>query len=158
MKQQFQALIAGRGPKAAWTQVDIPFDVAKVFGSKAQVPVAGTVNGFPFRNSLKPNGDGTHYLHINKTLLAGAKARLGDTVSIVMVQDPHPRKVAVPADLKAALKTVPASARIFSRFSYSHKKEMVDWICAAKKAETRARRVDKCLVMLAEKSTAKKGG
>src|ERR1700756_990826 len=29
-----------------------PFDVPTVFGTKARVPVRGTVNGFPFRSSL----------------------------------------------------------------------------------------------------------
>ena len=54
MKQTFQAKITGRGPNSAWIQVDIPFDVYKTLGSKGLVPVAGTVNGFPFRNSLNP--------------------------------------------------------------------------------------------------------
>ena len=29
-----------------------PFSVEKVFGTKARVPVRGTINGFPFRSSL----------------------------------------------------------------------------------------------------------
>ena len=33
--------------------------------------------------------------------------------------------------------------------SYSHKKEYVDWIDSAKQEETRARRVEKALTMLA---------
>lgn len=33
-----------------------PFDVEETFGTKARVPVRGTINGFPFRSSLMPMG------------------------------------------------------------------------------------------------------
>jgi hypothetical protein len=52
----------------------IPFNFKQVFGKKAQVRVAGTINGAPFRHSLTPRGDGTHHMHINKELLKSAKA------------------------------------------------------------------------------------
>ena len=155
MKQQFQVRITGRGPNSAWTQLDIPFDVQKAFGSKGLVPVTGTINRVPYRNSLKPNGDGTHYMHLNKELLAGIGARVGDTVKVVMEKDQAPRSVEVPADLQSALKPEPELAKAFAGLSYSHQKEFVDWIVQAKKAETRGRRVAKALEMLAAKQKPK---
>src|SRR5688500_13491790 len=38
----------------------VPFDVLKVFGTRARVPVRGTINGFPFRSSIAPMGEGRH--------------------------------------------------------------------------------------------------
>lgn len=155
MKQQFQAAVTGRGPKGAWVQVDIPFPVAKVFGRKGMVPVAGTVNGFPFRSSLKPNGDGTHYLHLNQELLAGAQAQVGDTVTVMLTEDQAPRTVTLPEDLQSALAAAPQVAEGFHRLSYSHQKEFVTWITQARKPETRAGRVAKTLEMVAAKQTPK---
>jgi hypothetical protein len=41
-----------------------PFSVEEVFGTKARVPVRGTINGFPFRSSLMPMG-GCHRMVVN---------------------------------------------------------------------------------------------
>jgi hypothetical protein len=54
MVQVFKAKLTPRGPGGAWTFLTIPFDVATVFGSKARVPLAGTINGFPFRKPRRP--------------------------------------------------------------------------------------------------------
>jgi uncharacterized protein YdeI (YjbR/CyaY-like superfamily) len=39
---------------------------------------------------------------------------------------------------------------VFEKFSYTHKKEYVEWIEGAKKQETRANRVKKAVEMIAE--------
>ena len=155
MKQAFLANITGHGPGSAWTLLDIPFDVHQAFGSKAIVPVTGTLNGVSFRNSLMPKGDGTHYLHVRKELLARARVQIGDTVSVVLEKDQAPRAVTIPADLQSALNSVPAQARIFTELSYSHQKEFVDWIESARKPETRSRRVANTLDMLADRKRPK---
>jgi hypothetical protein len=155
MKQQFQAQITGRGPNSAWIQMDIPFDVQKAFGSKGVVPVTGAINRVTYRNSLKPNGDGTHYMHINKELLAEIGVKVGDTVKVTMEKDLAPRTVEIPADLQSALKPEPGLAKAFAGLSYSHQKEFVDWIVQAKKPETRSRRVAKALEMVAAKQNPK---
>jgi hypothetical protein len=85
--KKFKARLASRGPGAAWTFLEIPFSVEKAFGSKARVPVAGTINGFAFRNSLLPQGDGTHAMAVSKALQAGANARAGDLVSVSLEVD-----------------------------------------------------------------------
>jgi hypothetical protein len=76
-----------------------PFDVEKTFGTRARVPVRGTINGFPFRSSLMPMG-GCHRMVVNKTIRDGAAVKAGDTVSVVMERDEAPRTVAAPPLLK----------------------------------------------------------
>ena len=102
MPQKFKAELIGRGPGGAWVFLPIPFNVEKVFGTKARVAVKGTMNGFPFRNSLMPEGDGTHSMMVSKELRKGAQAEIGDTVKVEMELDTAARVVAVPADLKSA--------------------------------------------------------
>ncbi len=38
------------------TSFVVPFDVQKVFGTRAQVKVRGTINGYPLRTSITPIG------------------------------------------------------------------------------------------------------
>lgn len=154
-KQTFTATLIGRGPNGAWIHLDVPFSVKEVFGTRARVAVRGTVNGFPFRSSLMPRGEGVFYMAINKEMQAGAQCGAGDTVRVVMEPDTAPRTVTVPAYIKKALKNAPVQDKAFAALSYSHKKEYADWIDAAKKPETRAARIEKMLTMLGTKKTPK---
>ena len=52
------------------------------------------------------------------------------------------REMAVPHDLQIALHDDPAAEAAFEKLPYSHKRECVDWILAARRADTRALRVD----------------
>jgi hypothetical protein len=149
MRQEFTATLMAKGPGGAWTYLPIPFDVHSVFGSKARVAVAGTLNGFPFRNSLMPEGDGTHSMMVGKQLQAGAGARAGDVVSVALEPDTEERSVVVPEELEAALGAAPEAAALFATMTYSHKKEYVDWIEGAKQATTRTSRAAKAVEMLA---------
>jgi uncharacterized protein YdeI (YjbR/CyaY-like superfamily) len=66
---------------------------------------------------------------------------------------PRPRakqEVSVPSDLKAALQKNAKARKTFENFSYSHKKEYVDWITHAKRDETRKRRLQTTIEWLAE--------
>ena len=54
--------------------------------------------------------------------------------------DPN-RTVEVPKDLAAALKKNRKALGTFEEFSYSHRKEYVEWITEAKRDETRAKRL-----------------
>jgi Domain of unknown function (DUF1905)/Bacteriocin-protection, YdeI or OmpD-Associated len=148
MKHKFEAKLQGKGPGSAWTFLPIPFDVQKAFGSKARVPVVGTINGFPFRNSLMPEGDGTHSMMVNKELQKGAGATAGDTVAVVIELDKAPRSVAVPDDLKALLTKHKPAETAFTNLAYSHKKAFLDWIESAKRTETRVKRLKETVEML----------
>ena len=59
-----------------------------------------------------------------------------------------PRSVEVPKDFKMELGQNSNARAAFEEFSYSHKKEWVDWITQAKKGETRARRIAKAIAVL----------
>ena len=60
------------------------------------------------------------------------------------------QKVRVPTDLKAALAKNAKARKTFENFSYSHKKEYVDWITDAKRDETRQRRFKTAIQWLSE--------
>ena len=149
--KQFKARLASRGPGGAWTFLEIPFSVEKAFGSKARVPVEGTMNGFTFRNSLLPQGDGTHAMAVSKALQAGAKAHAGDLVSVSMQVDRSERIVEVPSELKQRLASHPQAGTVFESLSYSHRKEFAEWVASAKQPETRTRRAEKSVALVLQR-------
>src|SRR5580658_10673998 len=93
-KLRFKGKIAGNeiGAVAAITP---PVDVPEFFGTRARVPVRGTINGFAFRSSLMPMG-GCHMMPVNKTLCQGAGVKPGDIVDMVMERDTEARTVEAP--------------------------------------------------------------
>jgi len=56
----------------------------------------------------------------------------------------------IPPDLADALRGRPAAARTLAAFPPSHRKDYIEWITAAKRPETRARRIATTLAWLAE--------
>ena len=65
-----------------------------------------------------------------------------------MSGDPRP-EMAVPHDLQIELSNDPVASAAFDDLPYSHKREYVDWILDARRPETRARRIEKAVQMLA---------
>ena len=122
--------------------VVLPADVAAAMGGRARIPVAGTINGVPFRGSTMPMGDGRHCVGFRKELRAQAGGvKDGDAVTIEIARDDAPRTVDVPADLAAALRADAALEAAFAAMSYTHRKEWAAAVVEAKRPETRARRI-----------------
>ena len=148
--RDFKATLERMGPEGAWTCIRVPFDVEEAFGSKARVSVAGTINGFAFRSSVFPSGEGTHFMMVNKAMRQGAGVEPGDQANVVLKLDTAPRTLTIPQDLQEALAGSRQAQDRFEGMAYSHKKEYVDWIEEAKRPETRARRIQRALAMLTE--------
>src|SRR5881296_3617389 len=89
---------SGRGG-GRW--VACPFDAKDVFG-EARPPVAGTVNGTPFRSRLSVYG-GVTYLGFTNEIRAAAGIDVGDALEIELERDEAPREVEVPEALASAL-------------------------------------------------------
>jgi len=145
-KLEFRARIEGREVGAV-AALRPPFDVVKVFGTRARVPVRGTINGFPFRSSLARMG-GCHLMPVNKGLREGAGVNAGDTVSVVMERDEEERIVQVPPALQKELLKSKAALANWKKLCYTHQKEIAVSITGAKQEETRARRLAKSMNIL----------
>jgi Domain of unknown function (DUF1905)/Bacteriocin-protection, YdeI or OmpD-Associated len=145
-KIEFTVKLEGKeGSSVAW--LNAPFDVVKVFGTRARVPVRGTINGFPFRSSLMPMG-GCHGMAVNKTMRDGAGVGAGDTVSVVMERDESERIVEVPTLLKKELAKSKTAQANWQKLSFTNQKEIALSIREAKQEETRARRLAKAMDIL----------
>ena len=67
-----------------------------------------------------------------------------------MERDLDERTLDMPNDFDEALDAHVIARARFDKMSYSHQKEYVEWIEAAKKDETRARRIVKAVEQIAE--------
>lgn len=145
---EFDAVVFKGGEEANSSYfVEVPSKIVSDFGKKGQVKVKVTVEGVDYRTSISPY-DGRHLLIIRREARDAAGKGHGDSVHVVLAEDTEPRVVDVPEDLTAALAKDTGAGTVFERLSYSHRKEYVDWITSAKKAETRQGRIEKTVQML----------
>jgi hypothetical protein len=122
----------------------VPFNVPAVFGTRAEVKVCGTIDGVPYRGSIVPHG-ARHSMNVNRKMRSAIHKTSGDTIHVIMQIDTEPCVVEVPEDLLWALDADAKAKAVFDKFGYSHRREYVNWIESARKAETRARRVQEAL-------------
>ena len=148
-RYSFEAILIRPEGVGTWTYLNIPREVSQAFGLKGQVRVKGTINGYPFRSTTLPHGDGTHDVVVGKGIRDQIRAEHGDTVRVTIELDLEERSVEIPEDLAHALTAHPQAKAGFEKLAYSHQKAYVDWIQDAKKEETRQSRVEKALALLA---------
>jgi hypothetical protein len=125
----------------------VPFSVPEVFGTRGQVHVRGTIDGFPFRLPLTPNDEGEHILVVRKEIRNAIGKTWGTTVHVVMAPDTEERSVLIPDDLANALSRAGLNS-VFDQLAYSHRKEYARWIERAKKSETRIKRVQEAIELI----------
>jgi len=66
--KRFEARLERMRSRLNWVVIHVPFDAAKAWGLRGQIKVKGDVNGFAFRTSLFPTGNGWHILLVNKRM------------------------------------------------------------------------------------------
>lgn len=144
-KQTFRAVI--ENPEGGGAFVRIPFDVEQTFGKK-RVKVKARIDGEPYRGTLVRMGEPCHILIVLKDIRAKIGKSFGDEVGVTIEEDVEPRVVEVPPDLAAALKQDPEAESRFNLLAYTHQKEYVSWIEAARREATRQSRIARTMEML----------
>lgn len=145
--KRFRALVERREGGEVCS-IHFPFDVEKTFGARGHVPVRGTLNGAPFRSSIFKMG-GRHFMVVNRKLRAASGVSGGETVPVTLERDTEPRVVVPPADFALALKENDEARAVWDKLSYTHRREHVEHVEDAKRPDTRRRRIEKSIQMLA---------
>src|SRR5438270_5345848 len=94
--KKFSAMLERMPGRLGWTIVRVPFDVAKIWGSRGALRVRGEINGHEFRTSLFPTGRGTHYILINKKMQKGGGVRAGEQAQFKLEPDTKERPIVLP--------------------------------------------------------------
>jgi hypothetical protein len=131
----------------SWTFVTLPKDASAKLPSRGMTTVEGSINGFPFRATLEPDGQKSHWLKVDRKLSKAAGAEAGDEVTLELA--PEALEPTVPADLRKALAADPKARALWEEITISARTDWIHWIISAKQAETRARRVANACSMLA---------
>ncbi len=143
-------------PKAAakavsWTFLTLPKGASRKLSSRGQTTVEGTLNGFPFRATLEPDGQGGHWLKVDRKMRQAAGADAGEVVTLEIApvaEEPEPK---VPPDLRKALAAAPMKAReVWSDITPAARRDFIHWIVSPKRPETRMKRIETACDMLAK--------
>ena len=141
---------AATAKAGSWTFLTLPKDASAKLPSRGRTTVEGAINGFPFRATLEPDGQKSHWLRVNRKLreAAGADARATSSRWRLRRRERNPnpgcRQI-----LRKALAAAPKARALWSDITAIARKDWIHWIVSAKRPETRARRVDNACAMLA---------
>jgi hypothetical protein len=134
-----------------WTFLTLPKDTSAKLPSRGMTSVEGTLNGLAFRATLEPDGQGGHWLKVDRKMREAASAEAGDVVTLEIApvaEEPEPR---VPADLRKALAAAHPKARaVWSDITPAARRDWIHWITSSKRSETRVRRIENACDMLAK--------
>ena len=133
----------------SWTLLTLPKNASGELPSRGMTMVEGTINGFPFRAALEPNGKGSHWLRVNKAMHDAAGADAGDTVTVEITRAGEEPETRVPMDLRKALAAAPLAQALWADITPIARRDWILWISSAKQPETRRRRIEKACAMLA---------
>jgi len=126
---------------ASWTFLVLPVAASARLGARSMVSVEGELAGQPFRATLEPDGQGSHWLKVGRALRVAAGLAAGDTVSLMLTpvaREPEPR---LPADLRKALSGNRAARATWDDITAIARRDWIHWITSGKQAATRARRI-----------------
>src|SRR3979411_2766697 len=77
-----------------WTFLILPKDASAKLPTRGMTTVEGIINGHPFRATLEPDGQKSHWLKLNKQMREAAGAEVGDIVPLEILsvgKEPEPR-------------------------------------------------------------------
>jgi hypothetical protein len=133
----------------SWTLLTLPRNASAKLPSRGMTMVEGTINSFPFRAALEPNGKGSHWLRVNETMHDAAGADAGDTVMVEITRAGEEPEMRVPMDLRKALAATPKAQAAWMDITPMARRDWIFSISTAKQSETRRRRIEKACDMLA---------
>src|SRR5258708_28698726 len=140
--KSFKATLERIPSKLNWVFIRIPFDVPKVWGTRAKVRVKGEFNVFEFRSSVFPTSKGYHCMLVKRSMQIGANASAGEPVQFRLVPDTAKRVAIIPAEFQRILNEDRSFRRWFDQLSFSMRKWICDWIVNVKNPASRVRRAE----------------
>ena len=134
--------------------IDVPERVRRELGAKSKVSVRVTTRGGEFTTGLVPKKGGGLRLFVRMSILKALDKDAGSRLSLKIRIDPAARRLSVPQDLREAMEANENAGvrKLFDRMAPSFRRELVAWVSAAKRAETRSRRIERAVEMVIEKA------
>jgi uncharacterized protein YdeI (YjbR/CyaY-like superfamily) len=133
-----------------WVMVRIPFNSVKIWGARGHIRVKGEINGFAFRSSVFPTGDGHHMMLVNKQMQKGGRVQPGMEARFRIEPDLEKRELVVPPDLDRLLRSSKGLQKLYQSLTPYTRKFVTSPVADAKSPETRLRRAEQVAEHLME--------
>ena len=140
--KRFEARLERMRSRLNWVVIHVPFDAAQAWGLRGQIKVKGDVNGFAFRTSLFPTGNGRHILLVNKRMQKGARAAEGSVARFQIELDREERTAEIPDELERILREDRVFRRWYDGLNHSTRSDIAKWITEVKSDAARMRRAE----------------
>jgi Bacteriocin-protection, YdeI or OmpD-Associated/Domain of unknown function (DUF1905) len=140
---------AASGQKSDAAILTLPAKAAAALGTRGNIMVEGAINSFPFRAAVEVSLKGIHSLAVNKSLRRAAGADALETVTVEITRAGDEPEMRVPDDLREALAAKPRSQAGWEDITPLARRDWIFSITSAKQPETRVRRIEKAIDMLA---------
>jgi uncharacterized protein YdeI (YjbR/CyaY-like superfamily) len=150
VSKSFRAVLIRSGNSLNWVIIEIPFDATRLWGVRGQLRVKGDINGFAFRTSLFPSGDGRHFMIVNKQMQKGARVRAGMEADFRLEPDTEKRAIPVVPEIERVLRQSKRLQKFYQSLSPSMRNDIARFISEAKQPSTRSRRADQLAERLME--------
>jgi len=127
--------------KGGWTYAAIPEISQHKKAPFGWVKVKGSIDGYKLKQyKLMPMGNGQLFLPVKAEIRKKIGKQAGDYVKVVLYADESP--LIIPEEILLCFENEPKTAyETFVRFTEGEQKAYLGWIYAAKKEETKARRI-----------------
>lgn len=150
---RFQATLfrpGGKDQGGPWTFLNLPDEASQELPSRGMVSVDGALEGHEFQATLRPDGNGGHWLKVPPDLRAEAGIEVGQAVTVELtpsLREPEPE---VPEDLVRALaEATPEVQEVWRSLTPLARRDWAQWVESAKREETRRKRAESACDMLA---------
>lgn len=148
----FKAELVKIGP---WAIIQLPKNASAKLPSRGMVMVKGTINGFKFQSALEPDGKGSHWFKVDKTIREASKTKVGGSITLEIEPVKEWPEPIVPTDLKKALTEDKMARNLWADITPVARWDWIRWINATKNPKTRIIRIEKTFSKLkAGKRTA----
>ena len=137
-----------KGDDTDWTFLLVPIEVSSKLPRRGRTSVEGTLNGHPFKTTLEPDGQKSHWMKVDKELSNAAGVSGGEQVEVTMQaldEEPEPQ---LPTDLGSALEADDEARKTWEATTTLSRVDWIHWVESAKQSKTRKKRIEDACDML----------
>lgn len=131
-----------------WTILRLPESASEKLPTRAMTMIEGTINGFPFKAAVEPDGRKSHWFTITDDIQKATGVKAGDTVTVQIEPTKEWIEPEIPDDLREALMNDPKALELWMDITPGARWDWIRWIRAVKTPETRKKHIEVALSKL----------
>ena len=136
--------------------VEVPAEFSVQLKISGNIPVKGYANGVPFKGTCVPRKGNHLALFLNSEIRNKIYKTEHDEVTLQIEYDSESRDLPVPEDLDMVLSEENGLSEYFLQMTTSHRKELIRYVLAAKKPETRLKYIRRVVDLVRDHRSKKK--